>query len=167
MLDTPAGVVRAEYVQSGEYVENVRIANVPSFHYAENLKVDCPDLGELAVDVAYGGNFYAIVEPQENFRDMADHSASQLVTWSPVIRKRLNEQYQFEHPENPEMRGITIGQLSGAPHDPGNDRRNAVIVSSGNENANSTANHPGDKARMRCANPASSADRGVCACNKS
>ncbi len=127
MLDTPAGVVRAEYVQDGEYVEKVRIANVPSFLYAEDMKVDCPDLGELSVDVAYGGNFYAIVEPQENFRDMADHSASQLVTWSPVIRERLNEQYQFEHPENPAINRLTHILWTGAPSSDGADARNAVF----------------------------------------
>ena len=66
-LDTPAGLVVAEYRQEGEYVEEVRITNVPSFLYAEGLTVECPTLGEIRVDVAYGGNFYAIVEPQENY----------------------------------------------------------------------------------------------------
>ena len=92
-LDTPAGLVVAEYKQVGEYVEEVRITNVPSFLYAEGLTVECPALGEIRVDVAYGGNFYAIVEPQENYRDMADHSAGDLIAWSPVVRQRLNEKY--------------------------------------------------------------------------
>ena len=77
-LDTPAGLVTAEYRQEGEYVEEVRITNVPAFLHSEGLEVDCPDLGRLRLDVAYGGNFYAIVEPQENYRDMTDHSAGQL-----------------------------------------------------------------------------------------
>ena len=63
-LDTPAGLVVAEYRQVGDYVEEVRITNVPSFLHAEGLTVECPVLGEISVDVAYGGNFYAIVEPQ-------------------------------------------------------------------------------------------------------
>ena len=63
-LDTPAGLVIAEYKQVGEYVEEVRITNVPSFLHAEGLTVDCPELGEIRVDVAYGGNFYAIVDPR-------------------------------------------------------------------------------------------------------
>jgi 4-hydroxyproline epimerase len=66
-LDTPAGLVVAEYRQEGDYVEEVRITNVPSFLYAEGLTVECPVLGEINVDVAYGGNFYAIVEPQKNY----------------------------------------------------------------------------------------------------
>jgi 4-hydroxyproline epimerase len=98
-LDTPAGLVIAEYKQVGDYVEEVRITNVPSFLYAEGLTVECPGLGEITVDVAYGGNFYAIVEPQKNFRDMADHSAGDFIAWSPVVRQRLNEKYSFVHPE--------------------------------------------------------------------
>ena len=126
-LDTPAGLVTAEYRQEGEYVEEVRITNVPAFLHSEGLEVDCPDLGRLRVDVAYGGNFYAIVEPQENYRDMADHSAGQLVGWSPVLRARLNEAYHFEHPENPAISGLSHILWTGAPTVEGADARNAVF----------------------------------------
>jgi 4-hydroxyproline epimerase len=126
-LDTPAGLVIAEYRQAGDYVEEVRITNVPSFLYAEGLTVDCPDLGELRVDVAYGGNFYAIVEPQENFRDMADYSARQLVAWSPVVRQRLNEKYTIAHPENPGIDRLSHMLWTGAPKNPEAHARNAVF----------------------------------------
>jgi len=126
-LDTPAGLVVAEYKQVGEYVEEVRITNVPSFLYAEGLTVDCPVLGEISVDVAYGGNFYAIVEPQKTYRDMADHSAGDLVAWSPVVRQRLNEKYSFVHPENPGINRLSHMLWTGAPKNPAADARNAVF----------------------------------------
>lgn len=126
-LDTPAGLVLVEYRQEGQYVEEVRLTNVPSFLYAEGLEVDCPELGVLKVDVAYGGNFYAIVEPQENYRDLADYSAGQLVAWSPVLRSRLNEAYRFEHPEQPEINRLTHIQWTGKAQTPGGDARNAVF----------------------------------------
>ncbi|RWN29407.1 4-hydroxyproline epimerase [Mesorhizobium sp.] len=126
-LDTPAGLVTAEYKQVGEYVEEVRITNVPSFLYAEGLTVECPQLGEISVDVAYGGNFYAIVEPQENYRDMADHSAGDLIAWSPVVRQRLNEKYSFVHPENPGIDRLSHMLWTGAPTDSQADARNAVF----------------------------------------
>lgn len=126
-LDTPAGVVVAEYRQEGQYVEEVRITNVPSFLYAEGLEVDCPGLGRLVVDVAYGGNFYAIVEPQENFSDMAKHSAGSLIAWSPVLRQKLNESYEFAHPDNPEINRLTHILWTGAPTVEGADARNAVF----------------------------------------
>ena len=126
-LDTPAGLVVAEYQQEGEYVEEVRITNVPSFLHSEGLAVECPDLGMLTVDVAYGGNFYAIVEPQANYRDMADYTAGQLIGWSPVLRRRLNEAYGFEHPENPSIRGLSHILWTGQPTVEGAHARNAVF----------------------------------------
>ncbi|RWK50856.1 4-hydroxyproline epimerase [Mesorhizobium sp.] len=126
-LDTPAGLVTAEYKQVGEQVEEVRITNVPSFLHAEDLTVECPQLGEISVDVAYGGNFYAIVEPQKAYRDMADHSAGDLIAWSPVVRQRLNEKYSFVHPENPGIDRLSHILWTGAPTDDQSDARNAVF----------------------------------------
>lgn len=126
-LDTPAGLVIAEYKQVGGYVEEVRITNVPSFLHAEGLTVECPGLGEITVDVAYGGNFYAIVEPQANYRDMADYSAGDLIAWSPVVRQRLNEKYTFVHPENPGINRLSHMLWTGKPTVEGADARNAVF----------------------------------------
>ncbi|MGN6583998.1 MAG: 4-hydroxyproline epimerase [Rhizobiaceae bacterium] len=126
-LDTPAGLVVAEYRREGAHVEEVRITNVPSFLYAENLAIDCPGLGPISVDVAYGGNFYAIVEPQENYRDMADHAATDLIAWSPVLRQRLNEAYSFVHPENPGINRLSHILWTGAPESGEADARNAVF----------------------------------------
>ena len=76
------------------------ITNVPSFLHSRDLEIDCPGLGKLTVDVAYGGNFYCIVDPQENFSDLADVSVGDLLRWSPALRTAMNERYEFVHPEN-------------------------------------------------------------------
>ena len=126
-LDTPAGVVVAEYRQDGEHVEEVRITNVASFLHSRGIEVECPGLGHLTVDVAYGGNFYAIVDPQTNFRDMSNFSASQLVQFSSGLRRTLNEAHIFEHPEQPEIRGLSHILWTGAPKDSRATARNAVF----------------------------------------
>ncbi|MAZ01516.1 MAG: hydroxyproline-2-epimerase [Sneathiella sp.] len=126
-LDTPAGLVIADYRQVGPYVEEVRITNVPSFLYARGLTVDCPGLGEITVDVAYGGNFYAIVEPQKNFTDMADYTALELIGWSPKLRAALNEKYDFIHPEQPDINGLTHIMWTGNPTHTGASARNVVF----------------------------------------
>lgn len=126
-LDTPAGLVTATYTMNGEYVEEVRITNVPSFLYKSDLEVECPDLGVLKIDVAYGGNFYAIVDTQKNFRDMADYTALDFIKWSPVLRERLNRHYTFEHPENPSINSVSHLLWTGAPAHPKADARNAVF----------------------------------------
>lgn len=126
-LDTPAGRVVAEYRQDGRFVEEVRLTNVPAFLYAEGLTAEVEGLGEITVDVAYGGNFYAIVEPQPAFRDIADHRALDLVGWSPKLRAALNARYSFTHPEKPEIGGLSHILWTGAPTHPEATARNAVF----------------------------------------
>lgn len=126
-LDVPAGRVDAHYEMEDGRVRAVRIVNVPSFLAAEGLEVECPDLGMLTVDVAYGGNFYAIVDAQPNFRDLADYTAGDLVRWSPVLRDRLNADRRFVHPLDPTISGLSHIEWTGAPTHPDADARNAVF----------------------------------------
>ena len=126
-LDTPAGLVVAEYEQKGEYVESVRLTNVPGFLHSTALEAECPGIGPIKVDVAYGGNFYAIVEPQQGYHDMADFTAGELVQMSPVLRRNLNAKYTFQHPENPTIKGLSHILWTGAPKASGADARNAVF----------------------------------------
>ena len=126
-LDTPAGVVEASYELDGDRVRSVRLTNVASYLHASGLAVDCPELGPLTVDVAYGGNFYGIVEPQENFRDMADLDPGTIQRLSPILRARLNDAHDFVHPEDPTIRGLSHILWTGAPTVAGADARNAVF----------------------------------------
>ncbi len=127
VLEVPAGKVEAHYHQEGRYVERVRIVNVPSFLYATDLQVECPDLGMLTVDVAYGGNFYAIIEPQANYPGLDAIRALDILRWSPVIRDRLNEAYTFVHPEDARIQGLSHIMWTGPPHHPEAHARNAVF----------------------------------------
>ena len=126
-LDTPAGRVDITYRLDGRFVEEVRLTNVPGYLHAEGLTAQVEGLGEVVVDVAYGGNFYAIVEPQAGFRDMADFSAGQLIGLSPKLRAALNARYNFVHPEHPAIKGLSHILWTGAPLHPQADARNAVF----------------------------------------
>jgi 4-hydroxyproline epimerase len=126
-LEVPAGLVRAEYRQEGRKVKSVKITNVKSYLAAENLTVECPDLGTLTVDVAYGGNFYAIVDPQSNFAGLQHFKAEQLIAWARVMRQRMNEQYEFVHPENPTINGLSHILWTGEPLAATSTARNAVF----------------------------------------
>lgn len=126
-IDAPAGRVAIRYRQEGEYVEEVRLTNVPSYLHAEGLTAEVEGLGEIVVDVAYGGNFYAIVEPQKNFCDMADFTAARLIDLSPRLRAALNAKYDFVHPEHPAIKGLSHILWTGAARDPKAHARNAVF----------------------------------------
>jgi 4-hydroxyproline epimerase len=126
-METPAGLVEVEYKQEGKKVRSVKLRNVPSFLSKENIKVECPDLGELTVDVSYGGNFYAIVDEQENFRGIQNYTAGELIAWSRILRNRINEKNQFVHPENPTINGCSHILWTGETIDPSSSARNAVF----------------------------------------
>jgi 4-hydroxyproline epimerase len=126
-LEVPAGLVEAYYKQVNGRVESVRIVNVASYLHSTGLEVECPGLGLLTVDVAYGGNYYAIVDPQENYNDMADFTAADLIRLSPVLRRRLNETYTFTHPEDNTIGGLSHILWTGRARDKEAHARNAVF----------------------------------------
>ncbi len=126
-LDTPAGRVEARYRRDGAHVEGVRITNVGAYLAAEGVEVDCPELGPLKLDIAYGGNFYAIVEAQANYRDLEDLTPGDILRLSPQLRARLNDATEIVHPEDPTIRGVSHILWTGAPKAPEASARNAVF----------------------------------------
>lgn len=128
-MESPAGLVNIEYQQTGKKVDWVRLTNVKSYLAAEGLTVDCPELGELTFDVSYGGNYYAIVDPQKNFSGVHNFSAGQIVQYSQEVRQRINQKYPnlFIHPENDTIRDVSHMLWTGKPIDPASSARNAVF----------------------------------------
>lgn len=126
-MEAPAGLVTITYTQEGKKVKSVRLTNVASYLEASGLEVECPDLGPLKVDVSYGGNFYAIVDVQENFKGLEHYPASQLINWAREMRKRINEKYSFVHPDNPHINGCSHVLWTGAVLDSTSTARNAVF----------------------------------------
>ena len=100
-----------------------------SFLAAEQLKITCDVLGELTVDVAYGGNFYAIIDPQANFSGIQDFTASELIQLSKPLRDKINKAYgnQFIHPENKTIKGVSHILWTGNVINQQSHGRNAVF----------------------------------------
>ncbi len=126
-MEAPAGLVNISYRQEGTKVTAVKLTNVPAYLAADGIRVECPDLGELELDVAYGGNFYAIVDTQKNFSGLEQYTAGQLVAWSRVLRNRINEKYSFIHPDDPTINGCSHILWTGQVMDPSSTARNAVF----------------------------------------
>ena len=128
-MEAPAGLVEIDYKQTNGKVEWVKLTNVKSYLAAENLTVHCPDLGDIIFDVAYGGNFYAIIDPQQNFSGIQDFTASQIVQYSQTIREQINIRYpnKFIHPDDSSIKNVTHLLWSGTPIHQGSDGRNAVF----------------------------------------
>ena len=128
-MEAPAGLVEIDYKQTNGKVEWVKLTNVKSYLAAEGLTVHCPDLGDIIFDVAYGGNFYAIIDPQQNFSGIQDFTASQIVQYSQKVREQINKRYpnKFIHPEDSSIKNVTHLLWSGTPIHEGSDGRNAVF----------------------------------------
>jgi 4-hydroxyproline epimerase len=130
-LDTPAGVVSIHYkshLEAGRVkVDSVRLTNVASFLHSTDLTATCPGLGNLVFDVAYGGNFYAIVDVQPHFNGIEHYRAEQLVAWSRELRQEINRLYTFFHPNDPTISGCSHILWTGSVLNESSTARNAVF----------------------------------------
>lgn len=128
-METPAGLVKITYQQTGKKVDWVKLTNVKSYLAATDLTIDSSDLGELKFDVAYGGNFYAIVDTQKNFSGIQDFSASKLIQFSQELREKINIKYpdRFIHPEDPSIRNVSHMLWTGSTLSDSSTARNAVF----------------------------------------
>lgn len=136
MMEAPAGLVKIEYgpIQSASVVRNdrvdwVKLTNVPAYLAATEITAECPELGELVIDVAYGGNFYAIVDVQKNFKGLEHYSADKLIAWARELRANINRKYEFVHPDDPTINGCSHILWTGAVLDSSSTARNAVFYS--------------------------------------
>lgn len=125
-METPAGLVMVSYTQKGKKVNTVTFTNVPSFLLHENLKIKSPHLGHITVDIAYGGNFYAIVDTQPGVNDMEGYSADELIVMSRPLRLAINEKLTIEHPLFPQIKGCSHIMWTGHPKKENSTARNAV-----------------------------------------
>jgi 4-hydroxyproline epimerase len=126
-MEAPAGLVLIKYKSEKSKVKSVTFTNVPSFLHSAELVVQCPELGELVLDVSYGGNFYAIIDVQKNFKGLEHYSPDKLISWARELRKNINTQYEFIHPENETIKGCSHVLWTGAVLDKSSTARNAVV----------------------------------------
>ena len=118
-----------DYYKPNKKVEWVKLTNVKSYLAETQLKVHSSKLGELFFDVVFGGNFYAIIDPQKNFSGMHNFKASELIQFSQEIRKKINDTYpnRFIHPENANINKVSHILWTGNPIDKNASGRNAVF----------------------------------------
>jgi proline racemase len=127
-LDTPAGLVQATaHFDDSGHVECVSFLNVPSFLYARDVELDVPAFGRLAVDVAFGGAFYAFVPAAQLGLSIAREQANQLATAGDTVTKAMNAVLPAKHPLEEEL-GFLYGTIfTGPPENPAHHSRNVCV----------------------------------------
>jgi 4-hydroxyproline epimerase len=126
-VEVPAGIIKVAYTAEGNRVRSVRITNVASYLAAEGIEIDVPGFGALTLDVAYGGNYYAIVEPQGPYTSLDDLGASRIVELSGRIRELVREKFRPVHPLDLTISGVSHVMWTDKPKGEGADGRNAVF----------------------------------------
>ncbi len=111
VLDTPSGLVRAGVkIESGRVTE-VSIINVPSFLYKEKVVVEITDLGRLQFDIAFGGNFFAIIPAEDLGLKVEQSYIPDLVKIGMRIKAEINEQVSVAHPEKAHINAIELVEI--------------------------------------------------------
>jgi 4-hydroxyproline epimerase len=130
-VEVPAGVIDIAYEVTGDRVTAVRITNVPAYVAARGVTVTVEGLGPITVDIAYGGNFYAIVEPQPGYAGLDAMGADRLVAHGRALRAALQAVIEPVHPLDPTIRGVSHVLWADVPRGEGADGRNAVFYGEG------------------------------------
>jgi proline racemase len=131
VLEAPAGLIRVRAAVAHGKVTSVTFRNVPAFAVHLEAPVEVPTLGTIAVDVAWGGMFYAIADGTQFGLRLTPDEGADIVRIGEMIKAAAAEQLPVSHPDDPRMAGITISQLTGPPSRPDATARNVVVVSSG------------------------------------
>lgn len=130
-LETPAGLIRVQAQVANGKVGEVTFENVPAFATHLDARIEVPELGRVTVDVAWGGMFYVIADADRLGIAIEPDNAGEIARIGEMLRAAAAEQLPVAHPENPQVRNVSIAQLSTVPGDGRASRRNAVVVSTG------------------------------------
>ncbi len=131
LLESPAGPISVTAEVHNSKVKRVTFENQPAFAVHLDAPLEVPELGTVTVDVSYGGMFYVIADGTQFGLRMTADEGRDIVRIGEMIKAAAAETFPVAHPDNPEIRGITIAQLSGPPMNPAATAKNAVIVSTG------------------------------------
>ncbi len=129
-VDTPAGLVKTTIKVEGGKAKEVTFANVPSF-LLKSIEIDVDGVGHVACDIAYGGNFYGIIDARKLGLELTTENASVIIDKAITIRNAINATEEVVHPEFPFINGLTHIEFFTDPVHPEADLKNTVIVPPG------------------------------------
>jgi proline racemase len=150
VLEAPAGLVGIRADCKDGKVTQVTFKNVPAFAVHLDVKVEVPKLGTAVVDVAYGGMFYVIADAAQFGLQLKPDEGRDITRISEMVKAATQEQFPVVHPENPEITGPSIAQLSAPPTNAKAHRKNVVTVSTGKLDWNKPSTWTGVIDRSPC-----------------
>ncbi len=131
VLDTAVGLVNVRADVEAGKVTRVYVDNVPSFVAHRDAQIDVPTIGRIRVDVAFGGQFFVLVDAAELGLAIDRSHAKALTRIGALIRKAAQQQLPVQHPTNPGIDQITLVMITAGSDTPGISARNAVVCETG------------------------------------
>ncbi len=145
-LEAPAGVIEVTATCLDGRCESVELTNVPCFVDELDVRLEVPGLGPVGVDIAFGGMWYAIAGAASLGFELVPSEARELARAGELIRSAARERLSPVHPDNPEIRGVSIVEIAGPWRGVDATSVNAVTVSPGRLDRSATGT--GLSARM-------------------
>jgi len=131
IMDTPVGIVKAKAIVYDKTVSEVSIENVPSFLYKGDIVVDVSGIGQLTIDIAFGGSFFALVKSADLGLEIVPKNVAELTEAGLKIRRAVNEQVEIYHPLLKHITTCDLVEIYGAPTHPNANLKNVVIFGKG------------------------------------
>lgn len=131
VLEAPAGLVKAKVkVENGKAVE-ASIVNVPSFLYKEGVVIDVPNIGNVKVDISFGGSFFALVDSRELGIDICPENSTKLTEIGLMIRDIINSTVEIKHPTLEHIKTVDLVEIYGPAKNPKATYQNVVVFGEG------------------------------------
>ena len=127
-VETPGGICVAKAKCKNGLVEEVSIENVPSYATHLDVKLALPGIGEVNVDVGYGGMFYAIVSAKELGIDLVPDNAAEIARMGEIVRAAAYESITVDNPASTTIKTVDAVLIADDPHSPLNSGRSAVVM---------------------------------------
>jgi proline racemase len=130
-MDTPAGLITSKAKVENGKAKEVSIVNVPAFLYKEGVTINVPGLGDIIIDIAFGGSFFALVNAKQLGYKIEPQNTTELTNVALKIRDIINETVEINHPELVHIKTVDLVEIYDEPTHPEANFKNVVIFGQG------------------------------------
>lgn len=111
--EAPAGIVTIKAKVHDGRVREISFQNVPAFLYKRDVLIKVPEYGDIKIDIAFGGSFFAIVDHEQLGLEITPENGSKFVDVGMAIIEAANQQIDVVHPELPDINSIDLCEIYG------------------------------------------------------
>ncbi|MCF8367992.1 MAG: proline racemase family protein [Bacteroidales bacterium] len=131
LIDVPAGRIESQAFLNEGKVYKVSFRNVQSFVYMKEIYINVEGMGEVPIDIAYGGAFYAICDIKNTNLKLEEKYYQDLIQLGKKIKKSVIENYPIRHPYENDLSFLYGTIFTGPAYDRINHSKNVCIFAEG------------------------------------